>query len=95
MAQASCNVLSASILSTFHSFKLAFGDLARPSRSLLNIQKLNVTNNIKIRARHEFLKKKCMLQSLALGGNESNLAPQAAMSNSAAVPRVLVSILYN
>jgi hypothetical protein len=36
-----------------------------------------------------------MLQLLALGGNESNLEPQAEMSNSAAVPPVLVSILYN
>jgi hypothetical protein len=36
-----------------------------------------------------------MLQSLALGGNESNLEPQAEMSKSAAVPPVLVSILYN
>jgi hypothetical protein len=36
-----------------------------------------------------------MLQSLALGGNESNLEPQAEMSNSAAVPPVLVSFLYN
>ena len=44
---------------------------------------------------NENIQKKCVLQSLALGGNESNLAPQAAMSNSAAVPPVLVSILYN
>ena len=36
-----------------------------------------------------------MLQSLALGGNESNLGPLAEMSNSAAVPPVLVSILYS
>ena len=36
-----------------------------------------------------------MLQLLALGGNESNLEPQAEMSNSAAVSPVLVSILYN
>ena len=76
MAQASCNVLSASILSTFHSFKLAFGDLARPSRSLLNIQKLNVTNNIKVKAIHEF-KKKCMLQLFARGKNENNLEPRS------------------
>jgi hypothetical protein len=34
-----------------------------------------------------------MLQSLALGGNESNLEPLAEMSNS--VSPVLVSILYN
>ena len=44
---------------------------------------------------NENIQKKCVLQSLALGGNESNLAPQAAMSKSAAVPPVLVSILYN
>jgi hypothetical protein len=57
--------------------KLVFGNLAKPSRSPLDIQKLNVTNNIKIRARHEFLKKKCMLQSLALGKNKSMLEVQA------------------
>jgi hypothetical protein len=40
---------------------------------------------------NENIQKKCVLQSLALGGNESNLAPQATMSNSAVVPQVLVS----
>ena len=36
-----------------------------------------------------------MLQKLSLGGNESNLEPQSEMSGSAAIPPVLVSILYN
>ena len=44
---------------------------------------------------NENIQKKCVLQSLALGGNESNLESQAEMSNSAAVAPVLVSILYN
>ena len=34
--------------------KQVFGDLARPSRSPLDIQELDVTNNIKVKAVHEF-----------------------------------------
>ena len=71
--------------------KLVFGDLARPSRSPLDIQELDVTNNIKGNAVQE----KCMLQSFTQSGNESNLERQTEMSNSAAVFPVLISILYN
>ena len=83
----------------FHIFppfliKLVFGDLARPSRSPLDIQELDVTNNIKVKAVHEF-KRNVRLRSLTRGGNEKNLEPRAEMSKSAAVPPVLVSILYN
>jgi hypothetical protein len=74
--------------------KLVFGDLARPSRSPLDIQELDVTNNIKVKAVHEF-KRNVRLRSLTRGGNEKNLEPRAEMSKSAAVPPVLVSILYN
>ena len=34
--------------------KQIFGDLERPSRSLLDIQKRDVTSNIKVKAVHEF-----------------------------------------
>jgi hypothetical protein len=71
--------------------KLVFGDLERPSRSSLDIQELDVTNNIKGNAVQE----KCMLQSFTQSGNESNLERQTEMSNSAAVFPVLISILYN
>ena len=39
--------------------KLVFGDLARPSRSPLDIQELDVTNNIKVKAVHEFKRNVC------------------------------------
>jgi hypothetical protein len=39
--------------------KLVFGDLARPSRRLLDIQDLDVTNNIKVKAVHEFNSNVC------------------------------------
>jgi hypothetical protein len=60
--------------------KLVFGDLPRSSRRLFDIQKLDAINNLKVKAAHEF--KRNLLQSLALGGNESNLVLQAEMSKS-------------
>jgi hypothetical protein len=36
-----------------------FGDLARSSRSLLNIQKLDVSNNIKVKVVYKFKRNVC------------------------------------
>ena len=44
--------------------KLVFGDLERPSRSSLDIQELDVTNNIKMKAVYEFKRNVCYIHSL-------------------------------
>jgi len=44
--------------------KPVFDDLARPTRNCLNIQKLDVTNNIKVKADHEFKRNVCYSHSL-------------------------------
>ena len=44
--------------------KVVFGDLARHSRSPLDIQKLDVTNSIKVKAVHEFTRNVCYSHSI-------------------------------
>ena len=41
--------------------ELVFGDLERRSRSPFDIQKLDVTDYIKVKAVHEFKRNECML----------------------------------
>ena len=71
LMQATHDIISAIILSTYyfiyllflfflHSLiKPVFSDLARSSRSPLDIQKLDFTNNIKLKAVHEFKRNIC------------------------------------
>lgn len=66
LAKATCDIISATILSIYPSpyvytvllfppslTKLVFGDLARPIRSQVDIQELDVTENSKVKAVHE------------------------------------------
>jgi hypothetical protein len=59
--------------------KPVFGDLSRPSRRQLNIQILDVANNIKVKAAHEFKRNICYGHS-TLGRKESSLATHAEMT---------------
>lgn len=76
LVQAPHDVNSATILGTYHSpvyllfllFPLSliipvFGNWARLSRSLLDVQKLDGTNSIKVKAVHEFKRNVCYTQS--------------------------------
>ena len=49
--------------------KLVFGDLARPSRSLIDIQELDVIYNIKVKAVHEFKRNVTVMEALQIWEN--------------------------